>query len=325
MINRYGFPSDGAVSVLSRLKSRLPRVFDDLPSPANHASLRPNSLLAVNLGKNKSSPPDSTEDFTKGVQAFAPYADVLVVNVSSPNTPGLRGMQNRDVLRNLLVSVTSEAEKHTSIAGKKPRIVLKIAPDLDADSLRDIAETVTSTRGVDGVIVSNTTIQRPASLLDDAKVETGGLSGAPVKPLALQALRTLRSYLPPSIPLIGCGGIATGEDALEFAKAGASFVQLYTAFGYAGVGACRRIKDELADALAREGTSWQAVVDKAVKELSAKAEITENQPETKEENGFKTLINEALAIRQQLEALGEKFGEKVQEAATAIEVPSPAM
>ena len=327
MINRYGFPSEGSVSVLTRLKSRLPRVFSEPAPTPSHASLRPNSLLAINLGKNKTSPADSVDDFTKGVQTFAPYADVLVVNVSSPNTPGLRGMQNREILRNLLSSVASETQKYRSIADRKPRIVLKVAPDLDAEALRDIAEAVSYTPGVDGVIVSNTTIQRPTSLLDDAKAEAGGLSGAPVKPLALQALRTLRSFLPSSVPLIGCGGIATGEDALEFAKAGASFVQLYTSFGYAGVGTSRRIKDELTEALARENTTWKEVVDKAVKELSAKEKVVarDAEPVMKEEDGIQTLVKEALAIRDQLEALGEKLGEKVQEAAHAIEVPNPAM
>lgn len=328
MINRYGFPSDGAVSVLTRLKSRLPRVFDEPTPTPSHASLRPNSLLAINLGKNKTSSADSVDDFIKGVKAFAPYADVLVVNVSSPNTPGLRGMQNREVLRNLLDSVTSEAHRYKSIADRKPRVVLKIAPDLDTEALRDIAEAVSSTSGVDGVIVSNTTIQRPSTLLDEAKAETGGLSGGPVKPLALQALRTLRSFLPPSIPLIGCGGIATGEDALDFAKAGASFVQLYTSFGYGGVGTCRRIKDELTDALAKEGKSWKEVVDESVEKLSAKKTVTRDtntRPQAKEESGISTLVEEALAIKQQLDVLGEKLGEKVQEASQAIEIPSPTM
>lgn len=272
MINRYGFPSDGAVSVLNRLKARLPRIFPgDQAAPPPHASLRPNSLLAINLGKNKTSPFDATEDFTKGVQTFAPYADVLVVNVSSPNTPGLRGMQTRHVLENLLQNIVSTAETQSPVGGHKPHIVLKVAPDLDNSALRDIADAVSSTPGISGVIVSNTTIQRPSSLSPTAaKSEAGGLSGAPLKSLSLNALRTLRTFLPASVPLIGCGGISTGDDALEFAKAGASFVQLYTSFGYAGVGTCRRIKDELSEALEREGTTWQEVADKAVADLSAK-------------------------------------------------------
>ena len=114
---------------------------------------------------------------------------------------------------------------------------------------------------------------------------------------------------------------------MEFAKAGASFVQLYTSFGYAGVGTCRRIKDELTEALARENSTWKEVVDKAVKELSAKEKVVarDAEPVMKEEDGIQTLVKEALAIRDQLEALGEKLGEKVQEAAHAIEVPNPAM
>ena len=171
MINRYGFPSDGAVSVLSRLRARLPSYFfsesDEPPHPVR-ASLRPDAILAINLGKNKSSSPDSIQDFVNGVSFFGPYADVLVVNVSSPNTPGLRGLQSRGMLEELLFGITSarDALPNSPITGRRPRIVLKIAPDLSDAELKDIAEAVGSTKGVDGVIVSNTTIRRPASLTE---------------------------------------------------------------------------------------------------------------------------------------------------------------
>lgn len=172
MINRYGFPSDGAVAVLSRLRARLPRLFESQPEAQQnleqHASLRPQALLAINLGKNKASPPDSPDDFLEGVKHFASLADVLVVNVSSPNTPGLRGMQTRGLLEELLGAITSECEGQAHVqAARRPRVVLKIAPDLDEAALEDIAEAVKATPGVDGVIVSNTTTQRPASLSPD--------------------------------------------------------------------------------------------------------------------------------------------------------------
>lgn len=182
MINRYGFPSEGAVSVLSRLRSRLPSIFarapEYVPVPP-HASLRPNALLAVNLGKNKTSPPDSPDDFLHGVRLFAPYADVLVVNVSSPNTPGLRGMQTRGLVEELLGAIMSERDHQAQLFAKgkgPPRIVLKIAPDLDEAQIVDIAEAIKSTPGVDGVIVSNTTVQRPTTLSPDRTRYTSFLS-----------------------------------------------------------------------------------------------------------------------------------------------------
>ncbi len=221
MINRYGFPSEGAVSVLSRLRARLPASIFETASQntSTRASLRPNALLAINLGKNKSSAPESIKDFITGVQMFGAYADVLVVNVSSPNTPGLRGLQSRGMLEELLAGITSARDELPTslLTGRRPRIVLKVAPDLSEGELRDIAEAVQSTKGVDGVIVSNTTIQRPKTLVDcelsilvrynlcvnfgiESKVETGGLSGPPLFPIALKAIRTLRSHLPADIP-----------------------------------------------------------------------------------------------------------------------------
>jgi len=163
--------------------------------------------------------------------------------------------------------------------------VLKIAPDLEESQIVDIADLIRKS-SIDGVIVSNTTISRPGSLTDREsihchlsnhssiqsgtanKAEIGGLSGAPLKPRALQVLKTLRAHVPASIPLIGCGGISTGADALDYARAGASLIQVYTGFGYDGVGTCRRIKDELEALLRAENTTWKAVVDESVRKLS---------------------------------------------------------
>jgi dihydroorotate dehydrogenase len=223
------------------------------------------------LGKNKTSSTESIDDFVSGVRAFGPFSDVLVVNVSSPNTPGLRGLQNRELLEELLNGVTAARDQlpPSDITLHKPKIVLKIAPDLDESQLVDIADVIKNS-SIDGVIVSNTTVRRPPALTDANKVETGGLSGVPLKEYSLAALKTLRAHLPASIPLIGCGGISTGADALEYAKAGASLVQVYTSFGYDGAGACRRIKDQLVEALNKEGKTWGEVVKLAVDELSAK-------------------------------------------------------
>ncbi|KAK0187299.1 hypothetical protein F5146DRAFT_1105096 [Armillaria mellea] len=208
---------------------------------------------------------------------------VLVVNVSSPNTPGLRGLQGRDTLQTLLE-------------------VLKIAPDLNESQLIEIAEVIRNSH-IDGVIVSNTTISRPSSLHHPSKVEAGGLSGAPLKELSLSALKTLRQNLPETIPLVGCGGISSGEDALDYARAGASLVQVYTGFGYDGAGACRRIKDQIVEMLAKDGVTWADVVSRAVKDLSWK--------EKEKESEVSLLTKEAEELKRLLDALGDKmaFGE----------------
>jgi dihydroorotate dehydrogenase len=177
VINRYGFPSKGAASVVARLRARFPYPFSSLvaagltptkESENKPASLKQGRLLSVNLGKNKSSPPDSINDFLFGVRTFAPVSDVLVVNVSSPNTPGLRNLQSRGMLIELLGALVKEraAITQSGVPGtvqKWPKLLLKIAPDLSEAELRGVAEAVLET-GIDGVIVSNTTVQRPVGL-----------------------------------------------------------------------------------------------------------------------------------------------------------------
>lgn len=133
------------------------------------------------------------------------------------------------------------------------------------------------------------------------KTETGGLSGPPIKPYSIKALQTLRGQLPASIPVIGCGGIASGRDALDYAKAGASMVQVYTSFGYDGVGTCRRIKDELVDELAKEGKTWDQVSKDAVGRLSWK----EPPPETRD-------VHQLIAEAEELKVLLDKLGDKMQ-------------
>lgn len=249
-----------------------------LPPAALPRSLRPGCLLAVNLGKNKTSAADSNADYLAGVRLLGPYADVLVINVSSPNTPGLRGLQGKDFLARLLSDVVAERDNLGVEEALKPKVMVKIAPDLDEQEIEDIAAAIRSSR-VDGAIVSNTTVKRAGLDLQSCKSpprvlcttshthrptayasETGGLSGRPVKPLSLLALTTLRALLPTSTPLIGCGGISTAADALDFLDAGATLVQAYTAFGYTGVGFARQVKDGIADRLEERGTTWREEV-----------------------------------------------------------------
>ncbi|KAF5383575.1 hypothetical protein D9615_003511 [Tricholomella constricta] len=305
LINRYGFPSQGHTSVLARLRSRIP----EFQQGYDTAALRPSSVLAVNLGKNKESPVDSIDDFVSGVRTFGLYSDVLVVNVSSPNTPGLRQVQTDKKLREANPKLQGAAGPR--LAGKtasRPKLVLKLSPDLDEAQITAIAEVIKQS-SIDGVIISNTTIERPETLTAVNKNEVGGLSGAPVKQYSLKALRTLRSHLPSSIPLIGCGGIFTGADALEYAKAGASLVQVYTGFGYDGVGACRRIKDQLVEELEKEGMTWSQVVKKAVDELSLKPELKPQS--TRRDDSGEGTITQLIADAKELQGLLEKLDEKI--------------
>ncbi|KAK6905542.1 dihydroorotate dehydrogenase (fumarate) [Kwoniella mangroviensis CBS 8507] len=273
-INRYGFNSLGHGHTLARLRARLvafaqshpslfpsPLPLNPLPPAGIPRSLRPGQLLAVNLGKNKVSPAESNEDYIKGVKLLGPYADVIVINVSSPNTPGLRALQGKEVLKNLLSNVVNERNNLKNSDGL-PKIAVKVASDLSEDELADVAYAVRSS-GIEGVIVSNTTVRRgELGLVSDKQNEIGGLSGKPLFPYALESIKTLRPLLPPSIPLIGCGGVSTGEDALKMARAGASLVQLYTSFGYRGVGTPRLIKDEITTQLNTGRTNWTGQVGK---------------------------------------------------------------
>ncbi|WVQ85326.1 dihydroorotate dehydrogenase (fumarate) [Cryptococcus sp. DSM 104549] len=305
-INRYGFNSLGHGHTLQRLRARLvqfaqshPSLFPSplpaipLPPAGIPRSLRPGQLLAVNLGKNKTSAADSNEDYVKGVRTLGPYADVVVINVSSPNTPGLRALQGREILEKLLKDVVGERDRIAQGTGL-PKIAVKVASDLSEDELADVASAVRSS-GVEGVIVSNTTIRRKElNLLSSNQDEVGGLSGKPLFPYALQAVKTLRPLLPPSIPVIGCGGVSTGSDALAMARAGASLVQVYTSFGYRGVGTPRLIKDEIASALSGTHGSWKSAVGSDW--------ASSGQPMGWDENRLKA---ESEAVKNEAKGLGD--------------------
>jgi dihydroorotate dehydrogenase len=265
IINRLGFPSDGAVSVCRNLQDRVRHYFIKTAqhlTSTTPRSLLPNRMLAVNLGKNKDTPiVDAGDDYIKGIKVFAPYADVLVINLSSPNTPGLRTLQTSAYLNKLLSTIRLELAQ---LPSPQPRLVVKIAPDLNVSEIRDIAKAIVQ-NDIDGVIVSNTTVQRPGSLPSPHEkiYEQGGLSGPPLKPLALRALKLLKGQLKQfpggkDVVLIGCGGINSGKDAIEYARAGASIVQCYTGFVYDGVGFAGRIKDEILAELGNR--KWSDIV-----------------------------------------------------------------
>ncbi|KAA0723909.1 Dihydroorotate dehydrogenase (quinone), mitochondrial [Triplophysa tibetana] len=240
VINRYGFNSCGLSAVHDRLKAR------ELTQSALTAAGKP---LGINLGKNKIST-DAVSDYVEGVRTMGPLADYLVVNVSSPNTPGLRNLQGKEQLRHLLDKVLKERD---SLACKKrPPVLVKIAPDLTSQDKKDIAEVIMEV-GIDGLMVSNTTVSRPETLEDPNKLEMGGLSGQPLKEMSTQMVREMYSLTQGKIPIVGVGGVASGQDALDKICAGACLVQLYTALVYQGPPIVNKIKRELDDLLKTQG------------------------------------------------------------------------
>ncbi|KAM6118133.1 dihydroorotate dehydrogenase (quinone), mitochondrial [Pterocles gutturalis] len=240
IINRYGFNSHGHVAVERRLQAR------------RETQLRLTGAgmpLGVNLGKNKSSA-DAAADYVAGVQMLGPLADYLVVNVSSPNTPGLRDLQGQAELRDLLAKVLAERDALPS--ERRPAVLVKIAPDLTQQDKRDIASVVCEL-GVDGLIVSNTTVSRPSSLRSPQRTEPGGLSGKPLRELSTQTIREMYCLTRGQVPIVGVGGVSSGRDALEKIRAGASLVQMYTALVYHGPTVVGAVKRELEELLREQG------------------------------------------------------------------------
>ncbi|ODQ59272.1 hypothetical protein WICANDRAFT_63769 [Wickerhamomyces anomalus NRRL Y-366-8] len=266
VINRYGFNSNGHVDVVIRLKERLEKFFRKNPQVVNvNNSLRDGKILGINLGKNKTG--DEVQDYLKGVENFNEFADFLIINVSSPNTPGLRNLQGESKLTNLLTEIVNKRDQLSINAQAKTPILVKIAPDLNESEIQSIVNSAKKSK-INGIIVSNTTIQRPSTLKSSSTLteQTGGLSGAPLKPYSLKALRTAAKYTQGSdLILVGCGGISTGADVLEFGKAGAKYVQLYTSFAYKGPGLVYKIKKELTEELQKEGKTWEEIVGSDLK------------------------------------------------------------
>lgn len=237
IINRLGFNNEGLDKVVERL-SRWRRQ-PGMPG-----------IVGVNLGINKDSK-DAPEEYAKGVRAFSRLADYLVINVSSPNTPGLRTLQDRKPLIDIINQV--RRTRHAVMLRDSPPLLLKIAPDLSKQDIQDIAEVALETE-IDGIIISNTTIVRRADLQNlQARSEVGGLSGKPLFNASTLLLRDMYRLTEGRIPLIGVGGISTGKDAYAKIIAGASLVQLYTALVYEGPGLVEQIKHELVECLSSNG------------------------------------------------------------------------
>ena len=233
LINRMGFNNHGIAEAAERLAARN----------------RQAGLVGINIGKNKDQA-DAVADYVAGVAALGPLADYLTVNVSSPNTPGLRALQAKAPLIELVDAVKA-ARDRLGLADPPP-ILVKVAPDLSAEEREAVAE-VAIERGLDGLIVSNTTLARPADLASHHRGETGGLSGRPLRPLALASLADFHRLTQGRLPLIGVGGIESGADAYQRIRAGASLVQIYSALIYRGPGLIPRLLGELESLLTRDG------------------------------------------------------------------------
>jgi dihydroorotate dehydrogenase len=235
VINRLGFNSQGADAALKRLAAR------------SNAG----GVVGINVGANKDSP-DRVADYVQLMERFAAVASYVTVNISSPNTPGLRNLQQASVLDDLLARVVDARERVAPNAGPTP-VLLKIAPDLSLGDLDDVVG-IARSRRVDGMIVGNTTVARPLSLLETATAkEAGGLSGRPLYPLANRMLAETYVRVEDVFPLIGAGGIDSGATALAKIRAGASLIQVYSGLVFRGLGLIAEIKNALLAALDDDG------------------------------------------------------------------------
>lgn len=232
IINRLGFNSDGFEAVAARLEPR-----------------EREGVVGINLGKNRDTA-DAADDYAKGAGALAQYADYIVCNISSPNTPGLRALQGLAALGDLVTRV--QLVLVALGLRRQPPLLLKIAPDLTPEQLREISSLALD-RGVAGLIVSNTTLARPPDLKSPHRSETGGLSGRPLFAASTEALRQVFRSTGGKLTLIGVGGISSGADAYAKIRAGASLVQLYTALVYRGPGLVVEICRDLAARLRGDG------------------------------------------------------------------------
>jgi dihydroorotate dehydrogenase len=229
LINRMGFNNGGVEPALKRIQKR-----------------RTDIILGGNIGKNKITPNEkAVDDYVASFIKLYNFVDYFVVNVSSPNTPNLRALQDREPLEKLLNTLIAERQTR---AIRKP-ILLKIAPDLSESQLNDIVE-ITKSTGIDGLIATNTTISRDGLKTDESKIASigaGGLSGAPLKERSTEVLRYLSKNLPENYPIISVGGIFTAEDAIEKLEAGATLLQVYTGFIYEGPAMVKKINQGIAE------------------------------------------------------------------------------
>jgi dihydroorotate dehydrogenase len=245
LVNRLGFPNEGAARVSARLGDGAPREARSVP-------------LGVSIGKSRVVPLDPVEgviaDYLASFRLVRHAADFVVVNVSSPNTPNLRAMQGAALARALLGALVAEND---APAARKVPLLLKVAPDLTDAGLEDLLAVVEEVK-LDGVVATNTTITRAGLATPSPRIEAigaGGLSGPPLRTRARQIVERTRARLGPRVTLIGVGGVETGEDAVALVRAGANLVQIYTGFIYGGPFTARGIARSMADAVTRAGAT----------------------------------------------------------------------
>jgi len=235
IINRLGFNNNGVPAAVKRLTYRNKKA----------------GIVGVNIGKNRDSA-DAVEDYAECLQAVYGVADYITINISSPNTPGLRALQKRAALENLLTILVASRDAAAAVHGHCVPLLLKLSPDLEMQEKQDIADKAPEC-GIDGLIVSNTTISRPTNLKSWDAAEQGGLSGQPLFELSTETLRDFYKLTRGKIPLIGAGGISSAADAYVKIRAGATLVQLYTALIYRGFRVVREIEEGLLTLLKQDG------------------------------------------------------------------------
>ena len=238
VINRLGFNNGGLDNYLRHFTQRDVR----------------KGIAGANIGKNKDAV-DAVADYVRGLKAVYAHADYVTINISSPNTQGLRALQERSALMELLSALQQARMECAKLHGKALPMLLKIAPDLELPDMDDIAEIVMKYT-IDGVIISNTTISRPQDLRSPHRSQAGGLSGRPLLQLSNERLRYFYKITSGKLPLIGVGGIASAQDAYQKIRSGATLVQLYSALVYQGFSLVREINNTLPKLLAQDGFTY---------------------------------------------------------------------
>ena len=262
VINRMGFNNPGAQVVQRRLQA-LPRQ----PGP-----------VGANVGKNKDTPNEqAADDYVAAFRALAPHADYVAINVSSPNTPGLRALQGAAAIGLLVAAVAKARDELAAASGRRVPLLVKVSPDEPDDRLDALADAALAA-GADGLIATNTTLDRTAVAGHPRAGEQGGLSGAPVREKALRACARLYLRIGSRAPIVGVGGIASAEDAYARLRAGASLVQVYTALIYEGPGLARQIAEGLQALLKRDGLTLQQAIGKDAAAIAGAPEPVE-QPQ----------------------------------------------
>jgi dihydroorotate dehydrogenase len=243
IINRLGFPNLGMTAFKDNLETFL-----------SHKP-RPNGVVGINIGMNKASieaGDDPSKDYATLIRMLAPMADYLTVNISSPNTPGLRNLQEPETLKAMIKALRAERKK--ACGDHPPPIFVKFAPDLSEKQQEELAATAITSK-IDGLILGNTTLDRPAFLKDGFRDKMGGLSGEPLTDKSTEIIRNFYALTQGKIPIIGVGGISTGRDAYAKIKAGASLIQLYTSLVYRGPSVASCVNTELLECLKADGHS----------------------------------------------------------------------